>query len=492
MSPDVDDPAVPSRTGPRPDAPARSRPGLTLLVVGSSAFLASLDLFIVNIAFPVLRVDFGANLVGLSWVLSGYTVVFAACLAPAGRLADRVGRKRLFVIGVALFAVGSAACAAAPSVGMLVAARVVQAIGAALVTPTGLALLLTAFPAQRRAFAVGVWAALGAAAGALGPPLGGLLVVASWRWVFLVNLPVCVVVLVVAPRLLRESRDASGALPDLLGALALLGGVGALAYALVEAPTAGWTDGPVLAAFVVAAALFVVLAARSRRHPAAIVDPTMLRIPTLSLSSVAMLVFSAAFAAMVFGNVMFLTGLWHDSTVVAGLEMAPGPAMVVVVAMLGSRLVQRIGPGPTAVMGALSYATGITVWVLRMTAEPDFATTMLPGQLLTGLGIGLAMPALTGVVGAVLPPDRWGAGSSMVNTTRQIGMVLGTAVIVAIYDASGGPTTLTAFRHGWTFLLCCAGLTIVCGLAVARRAGRDHDAAAQRFTGPVAAAPGRA
>jgi EmrB/QacA subfamily drug resistance transporter len=464
------------------------RPGPTLVVVAAASFLSSMDLFIVNIAFPVLQTEFtSTDLAGLSWVLNGYTVVFAAFLAPAGRLADRVGRKRLFVIGVAVFALASAACAAATSVPMLVVARAVQAVGAALVMPTSLALLLTAFPPQRRAFAVGLWASLGAVAGALGPPLGGLLVAASWRWVFLVNVPVCAAALIAAPRLLRESRDDSGGLPDLWGALLLLCGVGALAYGLVEAPETGWTGPQAVTAFVVAAVLLAGLAWRSRRHPVAILDLDALCIPTLWLSCVAMLVFSAAFAAMVFGNVLFLTGVWGDSELVAGLSMAPGPAVVAVVALLGSPLVNRIGAGAATALGALSFGLGVALWLSRTGVAPAYATTMLPGQLLTGVGVGFILPALTGVVGVVLPPARWGAGSSMINTTRQVGMVLGAAVTVAIYDGSGGPHTLSAFRNGWVFMAACAGLAVLCGLAVARRASRDH--VAPQTGEPTALAP---
>ena len=451
------------------DAP---RPGLVLLVVSTAAFLASLDLFIVTIAFPGIRAAFpGDDLATLSWVLNGYTVIFAACLAPAGRLADRYGRRRLFLIGVAVFTLASAACAVAPSIPLLVAFRAVQAIGAALVMPTSLALLLTAFPPQRRAMAVGVWASVGAMAAALGPPIGGLLVEASWRWVFLVNLPICVVTLLAGPRVLRESRDTSTGIPDLLGAAGLLVGVGALAYALVEASDHGWGSADVLLAFAVAAAALAWTPWRAARHPTPMLDLPALRVPTLWLACLAMGLFSAGFAAMLFGNVLFLTSVWHDSILVAGLSLAPGPLVVVPVSILGGRLVHRFGPGPVVAAGGVAFGLGALVWVLRMGTVPDYAADMLPGQLLTGLGVGLIMPSLSGVVAAVLPAPRWGAGSSMITTSRQVGTVLGTALLVVIL---GETPDLAAFRQGWLFVVAAAAVTSAGGLLIASRRTADH------------------
>ncbi|VVJ18544.1 Uncharacterized MFS-type transporter [Amycolatopsis camponoti] len=448
------------------------KPGLVLLVVSTAAFLASLDTFIVTIAFPGIRAAFpGDDLATLSWVLTGYTVLFAAFLAPAGRLADRYGRKRLFLLGVAVFTLASAACAVAPSIPVLVAFRAVQAIGAALVMPTSLALLLTAFPAHRRPMAVGVWASVGAAAAALGPPVGGLLVEASWRWVFLVNLPICALTLLAGPRVLRESRDTTTGVPDLLGAAGLLVGVGALAYALVEAPDHGWTSGPVLLAFAVAAVALAWVPLRSARHAVPVLDLPALRVPTLWLACVTTGVFAAGFAAMLFGNVLFLTSIWHDSILVAGLSLAPGPLMVVPVSILGGRFVHRFGPGPVVALGGVSFGAGVLLWLLRMGSTPDYATSMLPGQLLTGIGVGLILPSLSGVVGTVLPPPRWGAGSSMVNTARQIGTVLGTAVLVAIF---AGTPDLTDFRHGWLLVLGTAVATSAGGLLIAARRRTDH------------------
>src|SRR4051795_1597724 len=220
------------------------------MVVCVGVFVSSLDLFIVNIAFPDLRADFPAtSLAGLSWVLNAYAIVFAALLVPAGRWADRAGRKRAFLGGLALFTLASAACAAAPSVDVLVAARVVQAAGAAVLMPASLGLLLPAFPPEKRGLAIGLWAAVGGTAAAAGPVIGGLLVEGSWRWVFLVNLPVGIFAIVAGARVLREIREVDAQRPDVLGAVLLTGAVGTLIAAIVEGPDWGWTDPRVLALF---------------------------------------------------------------------------------------------------------------------------------------------------------------------------------------------------------------------------------------------------
>src|SRR3954462_3243727 len=213
-----------------------------LIVVSAAVFMASLDLFIVNIAFPAIERDFGGpSLPSLSGLLSVYAFVFAALLVPAGRTADRLGRKRSFVAGLALFTLASALCAAAPNVELLVAARLLQAIGAASVFPTSLALLLPEFPPPQRPQAVSIWAALGAVAAAAGPPIGGLLVQAGWQLVFLVNVPIGLVLLVFAVRTLSEAREPVGTpAPDLAGALLLTGAMGSLALGIVKASDWGW------------------------------------------------------------------------------------------------------------------------------------------------------------------------------------------------------------------------------------------------------------
>src|SRR4051812_43975173 len=238
----------------------------TLVVVSVAVFMASLDLFIVNIAFPDIQADLGGSDTALSWVLSAYAIVLAALLVPLGRFADLVGRRRVFISGLVVFVAASALCAAAPSVGTLVAARVLQAAGAAALFPTSLALLLSAAPLAKRAAYVGAWAAAGAVAAAAGPPIGGLLVEASWRWGFLVTLPVGVLGLIGALRTLREERDpAAAGIPDVVGAIVLAAGVGSLTAAIVQGPSWGWGSPRVVALFAAAIVLLLVFARRTMR-----------------------------------------------------------------------------------------------------------------------------------------------------------------------------------------------------------------------------------
>ncbi len=241
-----------------------------LVVTSVAVFMALLDVTIVNIAFPDIRGSFPRDSLGdLSWVLNGYNIVFAAALVPAGRLADRLGRKRFFVIGVVVFLVASVLCGVSGSVGMLVAARVLQAIGGAILTPTSLSLILPEFPVEQRATATALWTATGAVAAATGPSLGVVLVDwQGWRSVFFVNLLIGLPALLPARRLLRESRDTQvSGWPDVVGAILLALGVGALALAIVKGPESGWGSGRVLGAFAAAVVVLALFLVRSSRHP---------------------------------------------------------------------------------------------------------------------------------------------------------------------------------------------------------------------------------
>src|SRR4051794_18002105 len=274
---------------------APARPGAVLAVLSAAAFMASLDLFIVNVAFEDIGRDFhGVSLSDLSWVLNGYAIVYAALLVPLGRLADRYGRKPGFLLGLGIFTAASLACALSPGPWVLVGFRMVQAAGAALLTPTSLGLLVNATPMERRVRAVRIWAATGALAAAVGPAVGGVLVEASWRWVFLVNLPVGVAALIAAARLVPDSRDPRvGRIPDLLGAAVLALAIGALALGLVKAPDWGWTDPATGLALVFAVVGLALFWFRSARHPVPVVEPALLKVRAFTWSNATSLLFSA-------------------------------------------------------------------------------------------------------------------------------------------------------------------------------------------------------
>jgi EmrB/QacA subfamily drug resistance transporter len=441
-----------------------------LTVVSVAVFMASLDLFIVNVAFPDIGRDFaGTGIAGLSWVLNAYAIVFASLLVPAGRLADRVGRRRVFLGGLGLFVTGSALCGIAPSVATLVAARVVQAAGAALLVPTSLALLLPEFAPAQRAAAIGVWAAVGGVAAAAGPPLGGVLVEASWRLVFLVNVPVGAVAAVFALRLLHESRDEAGrGWPDLPGTVVLAGSVGALALALVEAPGWGWGGARTLGAFAAAATGLVIFTVRCARHPAPVLDLPMLRVRSFAAANVAAVLFSAAFAAMLLASVLLLTTVWHDSVLRAGLSLSPGPLMAAVSAVPAGRLANRLGQRSLAAAGCALLAAGCAWWLWRVGPRPDYAAGMLPGLLVTGVGVGLTLPSLSSAAAASLPPARFATGAAVLIMSRQIGTVLGVASLVAILGTPAAGDPLASFDRGWGFMVIAAGLASAAALTIGR------------------------
>ncbi|HEX2084265.1 MAG TPA: DHA2 family efflux MFS transporter permease subunit [Solirubrobacteraceae bacterium] len=433
-----------------------------LLVVSVAVFMASLDLFIVNIAFPEIARDFGgADVADLSWVLNAYAIVFAALLVAAGRLADRVGRRRGFLAGLLLFLAGSALSGAAPSLETLIAARVLQATGAAVLLPTSLALLLPEFRAEERATAIGIWAAVGGIAAAAGPPIGGLLVEGSWRLVFLVNVPIGLVTLALGVRVLRESRDEDARWPDWTGAAVLSVAVGSLALGLVKAPEWGWGDTRTLAAFAVAAAGLAWFWSRTASHPSPVVDRDMLRVRSFALANVAALLFFVAFAAMLLAGVLFMTGVWGDSVLRAGLQLAPGPLMAAVFAASAGRAAERVGQRTLAGAGAAVFAAGTLWWLWQLDADATYAAGMLPGMLVTGVGVGLVLPSLASAAAASLPPTRFATGSAVFSMSRQLGSVLGVAVLVAILG-----TDTAHFDAAWAFMSAAAALASLAAFAI--------------------------
>lgn len=410
-----------------------------ITVAAAGAFIAFLDTTIVNIAFPDISESFApASRGALSWVLDGYFVVIAALLVPAGGLADRFGRKRIFLQGVALFTFASFLCAVAPTLSLLVAARVIQGVGAAMVVPASLALMLTLFPADRRAGSVAAWGGSAALAAAIGPTLGGALTeFADWRWVFLVNLPLGAFLLL-AGRSVPESKVEGARLPDLLGGVLLAFCLALLTLGIVEGNDWGWSSLTVLGIFAASAVLFTATYLRGRKHPRPVLQPELFRLPTFRDGNIGTMLFAAAFFSIVLGNVLYLTSIWGYDLLKAALAILPAPIGTVLVARPAGRIADRFGYRSVILPGAAMLAGGIMI--LRSAgAEPDWVGTWLPAATLTGVGTGLAFPTL-GAAAVRDVPDRLFATASAINAAfRQIGAVLGTALLVAIL---GDPETL--------------------------------------------------
>lgn len=446
------------------------KPGWILTVVSLGVVLPNLDLFVVNVALPSIGADLRSSSVSeLSWILNAYAIVFAALLVLVGRLADRTSRKAGFLLGVAVFVLSSAACAMAGSVPMLIGFRMAQAIGAAMLVPTSLGLVLATYPPQRRAGAIRVWASAGSAAVAVAPIVAGPLVLLSWRWIFVINVPLGVAVLLLGWWLLPNSRGERGPLPDVLGATVLTAGVAALAFALVQGGSWGWSSGWIIGSFCVAAVLGVAFVRRSSRHPSPVLETGLLRSREFAVATLSTLLISAALGGFLLSTVLWVQNVWHWSPLLAGLSIAPGPALVPLWAMLSGRLVPRFGPGIVVLAGSVAFSAALAWWAVAMTLRPDYVGGMLGGMALTGVGIGLTVPTLFGSAVATLPPQRFATGSGAVNMVRQIGLVVGVAVLVAVLGTSDTPAgTLVSFRHGWLVVASislCSGLL---GLLLAR------------------------
>jgi EmrB/QacA subfamily drug resistance transporter len=429
-----------------------------LAIVCAGVVLASLDLFIVNVALPAISRDFrGASLSELSWVLNGYAIVYASLLVLFGRFADRYRRDYGFLAGVAVFTLASAACAAATSVGMLVAFRLVQAAGAALLTPTSLGLVLASYPAERRSGAVRAWTATGGLASALGPVAGGLLVSASWRWVFLVNVPVGIAALVVGWRKLPHLPGHPSPRPDALSALLITAGVGLVSFGLVQGNGWGWGSASTVTVLVAAAVLLGLFVLRCARHHNPLIELALFRVRSFSAASAVAFLFSVAFGGMLLSVVLWAQDNWGWTALRTGLAIAPGPLMVPLFSFLvAGRLIARFGAAAVMSLGSAVFAAGLAWWAVAMGLRPDYAGDMLGGMLVTGIGVGLTLPTLMATAAGALPPRSFATGSGVVNMIRQLGLAVGVALLVAVLGAPAGPPAhLHAFQRGWW---ACAGI----------------------------------
>ena len=384
------------------------------LTIASLAVLATfLDTTILYVAFPDIIATFSNTSASeLSWVLNAYTIVFAALLIPVGKLADRVGHRRVFLTGSMVFTLASMACGLAPSAELLIVFRIVQAVGAAALIPSSLALVMHAFAHDQLPRAVAIWGAAGAVAGALGPTLGAAIVEGfGWRWAFFINLPVGVYTVVDGRRNLQESSDATTQVPSPFGVILIAGAAGLLSYSVVGSDDFGWLSARTLGA---AAAGLVVLATflvHQQHTSAPALDLGLFRIANFRWANVAMLLFGTAFAALFFGSILFLTDVWAWSVLQAGFGVAPGPVTVGLLAPRVGKLAGRIGQRPLLIAGGVLFAGSGVLRLVMLGSDVNYLRDYFPSMVLSGIGVACVFPQLSSVVAQALPAARAGVGA---------------------------------------------------------------------------------
>jgi EmrB/QacA subfamily drug resistance transporter len=468
----------------------RTRRGaLTLLLLCAVQFLDILDSSIVNVALPSIQRDLRFSQQNLQWVLSGYLLTYGGFLLLGGRLADLLGRRRVLVAGLGLFAVCSLAGGLATSAGMLVAARIAQGLGAALMAPAALSILTTTFrDGRERNTALGVWGAVSGLAAAAGVFLGGVLSAGpGWRWVLLVNLPVCLLALAATFRLIGSDRrtirragfDARGALLATAGMLLLL-------HALIEAPDRGWATARTIGELATAGLLLALFLANEQRARNPLAPLSIFRIRGLAAADTTGLIAFAGFYSMFFFLTLYMQNVLHYSPVTAGSAYLPVTAGIAVAAGISAKLFGRVGTRPVIVAGSLLAAAGV-YWLARVPAHGSYPTDLLPGLLLMSLGLGAVFVSVTTAANAGVPAHQAGLAAGLLNTSQQLGAALGLAVFSALATArthrlltTGSPLP-AALTGGYHRALLAASLFLLAATVIALRAahtrGEPHTSA---------------
>lgn len=410
----------------------RARKISTLLITCIGFFMVLLDASIVTIALPTIQSNLHASLSGLQWVVDSYTLPFAVLLLTAGALGDRFGRKRLFLVGLAIFTLGSALCGIAPTLELLIMGRVLQGVGGAALSPGSLSVLASAFPEPReRAQAIGIWSGVSGIALAAGPLIGGTLIqLSSWPAIFFVNLPVGIVAFVLGWRVLSESRNPNARRFDIPGQLLIIAGLTALTYALIEGSIQGWTSLFILSLFALAALLIIAFLVMEARVREPLLPLSLFKNVTFSTANATATVVGFALIGTVFFISQYFQGIQGYTALGAGVRTLPSTMGIFLAAPLAGSLTARFGPRIPVTLGALSSGTAL---LLLTAIDPATSYVDIWWKLaMLGIGFGLMLSPLTTAVIASTPPTRAGLASSMINTSRQIGSVLGIAVLGAL------------------------------------------------------------
>jgi EmrB/QacA subfamily drug resistance transporter len=432
----------------------------TLAAVSVGLFMIMLDNTVVNVALPSMRRSLHMSLSELEWVVAGYALTFAAFMLTGGKLADFLGRRRVFMAGLVVFTGASLACGLAPNGGFLIGARVVQGFGGAMMNPATLSIITATFPPRERGKAIGIWAGVSAMALAIGPLVGGLLTEhANWQWIFFINVPIGVAGLLAIPIFIDESRDQSAEQRlDIPGLTASAIGLFSLTYGFIEANSFGWTSGRILGSFTLALVAFVVFVLLERHQRVPMLDLSLFRNRTFSGANGSMLFVGLAMFGTFFFVSLYMQNVLGYSPVQAGATFLPMTLLIILIAPRAGALTDRVG-SRWLVGGGMTLLAGMLFYYSTLGANESF-WSLLPGLLLGGVGMGLTMTPITAAAMSAVPVDKAGVGSAVLNSSRQVGGSLGIAVMGSI--VAGAATYLGGFHDALRVgsFLCLVGAVV--------------------------------
>jgi EmrB/QacA subfamily drug resistance transporter len=426
-------------------------PNIVLATLTLANVMGALDLFIVNVSLNNIGSNLHGSISQVAWVLNAYALFFGALLIPAGRFGDKYGRKNVFMLGLALFTIASLACAVSPTLGVLIAFRCVQAIGAAMLIPSSLGLVLTTMPPARVKPSVRLWAVSGAAAGAIGPVVGGLLTALSWRWIFLINLPIGIAAIAITWKMIPNVRhDLSTKMPDPIGSVMAILTIGAISFGLLNGSTWGWDNWRIIASWAVAVVSAAGFVTSTRRASVPVIEPSMFRSRVFRAANVSAVIAMAIFGIQLLAMSLFLQQSWHWSTTDTGLAIGPMPLAILLSSFLAQKINDRMPVGLVVASGFGIIAAGqILMLLLLRGGGHSYAADILPAWILIGIGFGFSMPTIMGSATHDLPAKLSATGSAVVNSGRQVGGIFGTSILVIVLGNATATGDPTQYYHLW-------------------------------------------
>lgn len=430
------------------DEPAVRRSlGTVLAVVGIPMFMVTLDNLVVTNALPVIKAELGASLTDLQWFINAYTLSFAALLLTASAIGDRLGRRRIFLAGITLFTLASAACALATEPWMLIGARAIQGVGAAAVMPLSLTLLAAAVPARQRSAAIGIWGGISGLGVAVGPVVGGAVVDGiNWQWIFWLNVPIGLIAIPLAARVLTESRGGSHKL-DLLGLVLSASSVLAIVWGVVHGADDGWASGRILTALIGGGALLVAFVAWEHRAPAPMLPLRLFRTRAFSVVNVTAFTFSVGVFGSVFLLAQFFQIVQGYTPLQSGVRTLPWTMAPMVIAPLAGLVVDRVGARALIATGQVFLATALA-WIALITTVDIGYTSYVAPFVLAGIGMGLTFAPSASIVMASFTDTDRGVASGTNNTIREVGVAMGVAVLASVFASTGSYASPTEYVDG--------------------------------------------